>query len=221
MFHVERARRWTELLTAGASELGVTLTDRQVTELFVYGRELNRWNEKINLTAIRQDKEVAVKHFLDSLACSKALVPIYDHSLLDIGTGAGFPGLPLKILHPELDLTLLEPSLKKTAFLRHLIGTLHVRQAVVISKRIQDVCREPQHQGRFAYVVTRALGIVQVLPFIQPILGKRGRLILCRAKPLDDRMDLCGLRKTKELTYDLPYGYGKRVLTVLEPATSL
>ena len=215
MFHVEQLRRWVEILRQGASDLGVALSEAQVSDFVTYLRELTAWNQKINLTAMTDDKEIAVKHFLDSLACARALPSPQGASLLDIGSGAGLPGLPLKILHPELHLTLLEPSLKKTAFLRHLIGTLHVKDTEVISKRLQDFTRDPNAHGRFSYVMTRALSLSEILPFVRPVLAHQGRLILCRTKPLEPQIKLRGLQKTQEIGYTLPYGYGKRVLSML------
>jgi 16S rRNA (guanine527-N7)-methyltransferase len=121
----------------------------------------------------------------------------------------------VKILYPDLHLTLLEPSLKKTAFLRHLVGTLHVNDTEVISKRLQDFARDPSAQGRFSYVMTRALSLSEILPFVRPVLAPQGRLILCRTKPLEAQVEARGLRKIQEIGYTLPYGYGKRVLSIL------
>ncbi|TAJ25891.1 MAG: 16S rRNA (guanine(527)-N(7))-methyltransferase RsmG [Nitrospirae bacterium] len=207
-----------KLLLDSAREVGVSVTNRNVSELLIYLRELISWNKKTNLTAIRQDREIVVKHFIDSIACSKALGQSKSSSLLDVGAGAGFPGLPLKIIHPELNLTLLEPNNKKTAFLRHVIGTLNLSHAVVVPKRIEDCSRELQYQGRFTDIITRALDVDQVIPFVRPLLAHSGRLILCRAKPLDSGLNLFGLQIKNEIAYELPYGYGKRVLLILEPA---
>ncbi len=221
MFHVEQLRGWVKILRQGASELGVALSEAQVAAFVTYLKELTAWNEKINLTAMTDDKEIAVKHFLDSLACSRALASPRGASLLDVGSGAGLPGLPLKLLYPDLHLTLLEPSLKKTAFLRHLIGTLHVNDTAVASKRLQDYTRDPKAQGRFSYVVTRALSLSEILPFVRPVLAHEGRLILCRTKPLEAQVELPGLRKIQEIGYALPYGYGKRVLSILTVAANV
>ena len=215
MFHVEQLRGWVEILRQGARDLGVTLSEAQVSDFVTYFRELTAWNKKINLTAMTDDKEIVVKHFLDSLACSRAFPSPLGASLLDIGSGAGLPGLPVKILLPDLRVTLLEPSLKKTAFLRHLIGTLHLKDAEVISKRLQDFARDPNVRGRFSYVITRALSLAEILPFVRPVLARKGRVILCRTKPLEAQVALCGLHRMEELSYVLPYGYGKRVLSIL------
>lgn len=222
MFHVEQSRRFVEFLVEGVAKLGFSITCSQLSDFIFYYNELIAWNKKINLTAITQEKEIAVKHFLDSLAYSKVLSPFpnLNEPLLDVGSGAGFPGLPLKICHPDLDVTLLEPSAKKTAFLRHVIGKLGLKKTIVLSKRLQDLSMEPTHLGRYRYIVTRALGIEQILPFSRPLLAEKGTIILGRSKPLEDRMNLCGLGVLREVSFSLPYGCGKRVLTVVEPIDS-
>ncbi len=171
----------------------------------------------MNLTAIKGVKEIAVKHFLDSLACSKALALQNQPSLLDVGSGAGFPGLPLKILHPQLSLTLLEPNEKKTSFLRHIIGTLQLSGAAVISKNLRDFAGAATKLGKFSCIITRAVSVAQILPSSVALLDERGRVILCRTKPLDVDPVRYGLKVTNELDYELPYGFGHRILTVLQP----
>ena len=171
----------------------------------------------MNLTAIKGVKEIAVKHFLDSLACSKALILSDRPSLLDVGSGAGFPGLPLKILHPQLSLTLLEPSEKKTSFLRHMIGTLRLGSVAVISKNLRDFAGSATKPGKFSHLITRAVSAAQILPFAAALLEERGRVILCRTKPLDRDPQRYGLKIAREFDYELPYGFGHRVLTVLQP----
>ena len=156
-----------------------------VLALTSYYRELDRWNQKINLSAIQDTNEIAIKHFLDSLLYSQAMEPRKNASLLDVGSGAGFPGLPLKILAPELHVTLLEPNEKKTSFLRHIIGTLDLKNVSVISKNIRDFSHMTAQHGRFSYVTTRAVEVAQVLPFSAVLLEAQGRVIVCLAKPLN------------------------------------
>ncbi len=172
----------------------------------------------MNLTAIKGVRQIAVKHFLDSLACSKALALRNQPSLLDVGSGAGFPGLPLKILYPQLSLTLLEPNKKKTSFLRHIIGTLHLDGAAVISKNLRDFSGAATKPGKFSHIITRAVSAAQILPFSAALLEDHGRVILCRTKPLDVDPGRQGLTVARELDYELPYGLGHRILTVLQPA---
>ncbi len=219
MFHVEQTL-FVDILIDGSSTFGIKLAANQVSAITSYYRELGRWNQKVNLTAARDPKEIAIKHFLDSLLFSQALEQRADVSLLDVGSGAGFPGLPLKILIPELRVTLLEPNEKKTSFLRHVIGTLDLKDVSVVSKSLRDFCREPDHQGRYSYVTTRAVAAEQVLPFSSVLLEQSGRVILCLANALEGDPGPHGLRVSHEFRYELPHGCGRRVLIVLELAGS-
>lgn len=219
MFHVEQAL-FVDTLVAGTSTFGINLLESQVSALASYYRELDRWSEKINLTAIRDTKEIAIKHFLDSLLFSQALEKKSNVSLLDIGSGAGFPGLPLKILVPELRVTLLEPNEKKTSFLRHVIGTLDLTDVSVVSRSLRDFSRVTSGHGRFSCITTRAVSVEQVLPFSGPLLEDGGRIVFCLTKTFDCDPGPHGLRVAREFSYDLPHGFGHRVLTVLERAAA-
>lgn len=218
MFHVEQTL-FVDVLIEGTSTFGIKLGQNQVSSLASYYFELDRWNQKINLTAIKDTKEIAVKHFLDSLLYSQALEQRKNASLLDVGSGAGFPGLPLKILAPELHVTLLEPNEKKTSFLRHIIGTLDLKNVSVVSMNLRDFSRVPEGHGRFSYIVTRAVEAAQILPFSSVLLEEQGRVIVCLAKALDSDPGKYGFKVSREFAYDLPHGFGHRVLTVLQSST--
>jgi 16S rRNA (guanine527-N7)-methyltransferase len=232
MFHVERA--WREAFVDAAHVLHIPLSPDQLNQFEQYLHELLIWNEKVNLTSITAPTEIAIKHFLDSLAVRQALGP---GSLLDVGTGAGLPGLPLKILDPARPLTLLEPNHKKTAFLRHLIGTLGLPGITVQSRRLEELAQavqeqpadsvEPRHPRqakpsrqpieRFANIVTRAVAALPLLRDIRVLLGEEGRFIWCRTQPLDVAVNDHGLAVLTEIPYALP-GVDARVLTVLRRA---
>jgi 16S rRNA (guanine527-N7)-methyltransferase len=228
MFHVEQA--WREAFVDGAKTLHIPLTIRQIDQFHLYLRELLAWNQKVNLTSITDEREVAVKHFLDSLAVYQALGA---GSLLDVGSGAGFPGLPLKIFDPARHVTLLEPNHKKTAFLRHLVGTLRLSSISVLPRRLEDlgqdaknvatyaddeqVGNDTQFSSRFANIVTRALAVIPALEHIRPLLANGGRLIWCRAHHLDVTVEDKGFAVIREIEYALPRNFGNRVLTVLRP----
>lgn len=219
MFHVEQRSAVPPdvptLLTAGASALGFALPQILLPAFTLYLQELKAWNEKINLTAITDDEEIVVKHFLDSLACTLALDQPATGRLLDVGSGAGFPGLPLKLLHPQLEVILLEPSQKKTAFLRHMIGSFTLDRATAVSKRVEDYSQDPTRTGSFRYIVTRAVKVGELLPAFKSLLAADGRIILCRSQALESETPLNGLQMKQEIAYTLPRGHGRRVLTVL------
>ena len=219
MFHVEQTL-FVDILIDGTSTFGIKLDQNQVSALALYYRELDRWSQKVNLTSIHDTKEIAIKHFLDSLLYSQALEQKKDISLLDVGSGAGFPGLPLKILVPELCVTLLEPNEKKTSFLRHIIGTLDLQDVSVVSRSLRDFSRAMPRHDRFSYITARAVSVEQVLPFSVPLLEERGRVIFCLAKALDYDSKQHGFKVLRVIDYELPYGFGHRVLTVLERAVA-
>lgn len=217
MFHVEQAL-FVDVLVDGASTFGIELHKNQISKFISFYRELDRWNQKINLISAHDTREIAIKHFLDSLLYSQALEQRENASLLDVGSGAGFPGLPLKILAPELHVTLLEPNEKKTSFLRHIVGTLDLQNVSVVSTVLRDFSRAATHLGRFSYLTTRAVAAEQILPFSAALLNEWGRVIFCLAKALDCDPGRYGLKASREFRYELPGGFGRRVLTVLERA---
>ncbi|MEP6888866.1 MAG: 16S rRNA (guanine(527)-N(7))-methyltransferase RsmG, partial [Nitrospirales bacterium] len=160
LFHVEQ----TKELARWSSEFGVQLSLDQLGLFQTYLRELSAWTSKTNLTSITQPQEIIVKHFIDSIACSKSFVELLKNSeLLDIGSGAGFPGLPLKIVFPELTVTLLEPTSKKIAFLRHMIGTLGLRNLKAIPKTLQAFATDHTSHGTFSYLISRALNMSPII----------------------------------------------------------
>jgi len=154
-------------LIAGAAKLGIELNARQVKQFELYYQELIEWNKRINLTAITDYAAVQVKHFLDSLTVTLALpeerVARPDFNIIDIGTGAGFPGVPLKILFPQPRLVLLEPTAKKTAFLHHIIGKLGLENVEVLNSRAEEAAHLPAYREQFALVLSRAVALLPTL----------------------------------------------------------
>lgn len=152
-------------LTSGAQGLGIELSRAQLDLFEAYYHELVAWNQKTNLTAITDYQDVQVKHFLDSLTIALALphpVPT-GLSLLDVGTGAGFPGLPLKILFPEMRLALLEATGKKAAFLEYLLDKLGIADVAVITQRAEEAAHLPEHRNHYGVVVSRAVAELPTL----------------------------------------------------------
>ena len=149
-----------DLLISGAAELGLHLTDHQVKRFHRYYQELISWNQQLNLTTIVAYPEVQTKHFLDSLTASLVLPADIKEAgrIIDIGAGAGFPGLPLKIAYPGLHLALLESVGKKSAFLAHLVDILELSRVEVHTGRAETLAFDPSLRESFDVVLARAVG---------------------------------------------------------------
>lgn len=171
------------LLIKGLKELGIEPSDAVVSNFTRYLFELKKWNRAYNLTALKNDEDIIIKHFLDSLLYLKA-VPEGSAELCDIGSGAGFPGMPMAIVQPEIKITLIEPSRKKTAFLKHLKRTLNLSNVEALQNRVEDV-----KNRLFDIAVTRALfSIKDLIKKARHILKKEGFFILNKGPKFEDEM---------------------------------
>jgi 16S rRNA (guanine527-N7)-methyltransferase len=153
-------------LISGAEKLGLHLTREQLQQFEVYYKELVDWNARVNLTSITDYDEVQVKHFLDSLTVAAAIGPDIAEkilSVIDIGTGAGLPGIPLKIVFPNINLTLLEATAKKTKFLELLVTQLGLKDVAIVSGRAEEAAHQPQFREKFDVVLSRAVASLPAL----------------------------------------------------------
>ena len=174
---------WKQLLEAGAGEMRIDITSRQIDQLTIHAQELSYWQKKINLTSIKDPKLVAVKHFLDSMAPVK-IIPS-NGLLLDIGTGGGFPGIPLKIYLPDLRVTLIDSSRKKVSFLKHIIRKISLKGIDAIEGRVENL----SPPTRFDIIVSRALSSLDIL--IQtgwPLLADEGMMIAYKGVDIEAEM---------------------------------
>ncbi len=155
-----------EKLIAGARKLGLHLSPEQLEQFSVYYRELIEWNQRMNLTSITDYEEVQVRHFLDSLTVTLALKrPLggVGFRLIDVGTGAGLPGIPLKILLPDIELVLLDSTARKAGFLHHLKHKLTLDNVEIVVGRAEDVAHKAQYREKFDLVVSRAVSPLPTL----------------------------------------------------------
>ena len=155
-----------EILRSGAQKLGLYLSPEQLEQFEVYYKELVDWNRKINLTSITGCEEVQVKHFLDCLTVTLAIKPEdlgKNLSVIDVGTGAGLPGIPLKILLPAIRLALLEATAKKAKFLEHLISKLGLDDVEIVVGRAEEAAHKPQYREKFDLVISRAVASLPAL----------------------------------------------------------
>ncbi len=222
MFHVEHRQASAEvLLKSCGHEIDIPVSPQQVEEFLIYLRELKVWNRKINLTALKTDSLIVVRHFFESLLPLKFQAIPRHQSILDIGTGAGFPGLPLKIMRPDLKITLLESSNKKVAFLRHIVGTLKLTEVLIEPTRLEEFARQDGMQHHFDVIVSRAVKVDPYLSLARRLLKQSGKVILFSRRLLEKAgsgMTLSGLVVASQHPYSLPFGYEGGVLTVLTPS---
>lgn len=146
-----------------AADLGLMIGEHQQAQFAAYLRELLDWNTRMNLTAIEDPPSVATHHFLDSLTCLTVVQPSLGAPVVDVGTGAGFPGLPLKIVRPDLRLTLLDSLRKRITFLEHLVSVLGLTDVLLCHMRAEDAGRSPAHRERYDVVLSRAVAELRVL----------------------------------------------------------
>lgn len=145
------------------SLVGIQLTPKQVSAFQRFERELLEWNAKHNLTAIREPEGIRSKHFLDSLTCLLAWRERPPQTLIDVGTGAGFPGIPLKIIYPALKLTLVDSVGKKLDFCRHVTTALGMRDVKCVQARAEEIGLQKEHRERYDWAVARAVATLPVL----------------------------------------------------------
>lgn len=211
-------RQFEKSLQSLAADLSISIPDLSIHYFFRYLGELKKWNRAINLTAIDDDREILVKHFIDSIAGLKVIDINSEIELLDIGAGAGFPALPLKFVRPELSVELLEPSEKKGAFLRYVVGSLGLQGVTVATAKLEDYAGRENVQGRFDYIVVRAFKVDTFGLELSTLLKPDGKLVLYRAEKVPGSFELAGLALSKEVEYELPAKYGHRVLSVYSKA---
>jgi len=172
-----------------ASSLGIQVRKEALAQFLNYERELILWNKRMNLVAKGDEGNLWTRHFLDSLigwSFVLSRVPTLDArhpAVLDIGTGAGFPGLPIKIVWPNLRLTLVESIRKKTLFLKHLLEVLNLKDVTVLCARTESLAKCPEHRGRYDFALARAVGSVPELKKLSfPLLQDAGNLIAWRGE---------------------------------------
>ncbi len=223
-----------KLLFEGARRLGIELTAEQLAAFQTYYQELIAWNKKFNLTAITDYEEVQIWHFLDSLTCLLALedkgrgaplLPSFPSvSVIDVGTGAGFPGLPLKIVRPELRLTLLEARGKKVAFLEHLVRRLGLEDVKVVKGRAEKWGRDPAHRERYDLALARALAELPILveyalPFCRLgglLIAQKGAGLRTEVEAAGPALDILGGALRRIIPVELPGLAQPRSLVVIE-----
>jgi len=202
----------------------VHLTARQVVALVNYEKELLDWNQKFNLTAIRDVESIRTKHFLDSYSCVLAWKANPPHRLVDVGTGAGFPGIPLKIIYPTMHVTLVESVGKKAMFCQHIVEKLGLEGVEVIQSRAEDLGQKPEHRESYDWAVARAVANLNILSeYLLPLvklggtmLAQKGETGPAEAQSAEKAMKILGGKLKQLIPVNLPGVVDDRYLVLVE-----
>ena len=215
------SKEWQQFIIDGARKLGIQIDERVSASFSTHAFELIHWNRKINLTAITDPREIAIKHFLDSLAPA-AYVPDRGR-LLDIGSGGGFPGIPLKILKPSITALLVDGARKKINFLKHVIRALKLENIEARQIRTETLLQEAAYAACFDIVISRALSDLST--FVKcalPLLTTRGTIIAMKGEVDPQELDVMRADAPADQysleikTYALPSIDSQRSLVILK-----
>lgn len=180
----------TELFKEGMNRLKAEISERQTEQFMKYSKLLVEWNEKMNLTAVTDPDGIAVKHFLDSVLPLYAIDFSKCKTLADIGTGAGFPGLPMKIMRPEFELTLVDSLNKRINFLNEVKDALELKNVTCIHARAEELGRDTDYREKFDAVVSRAVANMTVLcEYCMPFVAVGGMFVALKAENSADELD--------------------------------
>lgn len=160
-----------EFLKQAEDLIGIKMTDAQINQFAILESELLEWNQKFNLTAIRDSEGIRIRHFLDSLSCLLVTRELSSQRLIDVGTGAGFPGIPMKIIFPGIKLTLVESIGKKTTFLDNVIRKLNLSDVTILQSRAEELGQSVHHREKYDIAVARAVANMATLAeYLLPLL---------------------------------------------------
>jgi 16S rRNA (guanine527-N7)-methyltransferase len=212
---VEHESELREFTISAARELGLTIGENHVEQFMCYLAHLIEWNKAINLTAIIEPKEIIIKHFVDSLVALAATSFPQNSVVLDVGSGGGFPGIPLKIVRSDLRLILVEPTQKKCSFLNSVIGLLRLHGVSTFGGTIEQYAKQSISHS-IDTVVVRALKFDEIRKHIPALLTSIGKVILYRTSAIEKQEIGEEFHLLSETVFFLPQGSGKRVVTVIE-----
>lgn len=204
----------------------ISLSDSQLRAFRRYSDELQRWNERTNLTAVTDPHEIEVKHFIDSISC----LPILEAAgrVVDVGAGAGFPGIPLKIMRSQLDVTLVEATRKKVDFCRHMITQLGLRGIEAVHARAEELGHQSGHRAGYDWAVARAVATLPVLvEYLLPFVRVGGQMIAMKgetgpqeAQAAEAAITVLGGRLRQLVPVELPTVVERRYLVVIDKVSA-
>lgn len=216
---MEREIDIQRLIQTCSTDIGVAINSEQVQKFVAYLEYLKTWNQTFNLTGITSDEEIVIKHFVDSVAMLNAVEIGSDTRLLDVGTGAGFPGVPLKIVRPDLRVTLVEPVSKKTSFLRFLVGTFRLEGTEIFEGTLDWFVSQRHGTDFYDYITTRALKSNLILQIGAQLLRPGGAAIFYSSRSMSGLNFLKPWRLINDHSFDLPRKFGRRHISIFSPSS--
>lgn len=203
--------------------LTFNLEDRHIEAFALYAAELTQWNTRHNLTAITDPQGIEVRHFLDSLTCLLALDLQSGFRVVDVGSGAGFPGLPLRIVRPQIQLTIIEATGKKVDFCRHIVEALHLENVEVMHARAEDIAQIADHRGQYDWALARSVASLRVLveyllPFLRiggQAIAQKGDTAYAEIQAAENALGILGGKVERLIPIELPGVVERRNLVVM------
>ena len=215
-------QEFKEELEKNLNVINIKLKEKQIKQFYDYMNLLIEWNKKINLTAIIEHKEIILKHFVDSLTISKYINE--KTTLIDIGTGAGFPGIPLKILRGDIDITLVDSLNKRIKFLDEVIEKLNLDNIKTVHGRAEEIGRNKEYREKFDYATSRAVANISTLSeYLIPLIKTDGKCIYMKGSNTNEELkngkkaiSVLGGNIVNKEEFELPYSDIKRTIIIIE-----
>ena len=213
---------FSKYLNEYGEKIGLKFSKKQEEQFFKYMNLLIEWNEKINLTAIVEPKEIILKHFIDSLTISKYIEK--DSSIVDVGTGAGFPGIPLLIYRDDIKVTLVDSLNKRLIFLQEVINQLDLKNVKVVHSRVEDFGKNKNYREKFDIATARAVANLAVLSeYLVPLVKIGGKCICMKGSTIEDEIKqsenafkILGTKKKLIEKFELPNSDMERNIIILD-----
>ena len=212
---------WIEILKNQCNDLNMSINENQLEQLHIYMKLLQKCNENINLTSIIEDKDILQKHFIDSIT----IIPYinYKDNIIDVGTGAGFPGIPIKIAREDVKVTLLDSLNKRVNFLKEVVSNLNLSNIQTIHGRAEDIGKNSNFREKFDVATSRAVAPLNILvEYLMPLVKKGGRCICMKGKDIKEELEISkkainvlGGELEKVDEFYLPQSYIKRNIIII------